>query len=288
VGRLGTSALRLTGSATCVSLLLALAPVAHATGLEGAGVLAIVNQQRAANGIPPITTLDQAYASSWCPKEFETPPTQGETGRVSSPVDDWSEDGTPYSTAPLHQYVVYEPLATVAGDVHTASGVDCMGVGEPELLAAISASPPVFYAFVNERGPLHAVSSELARELPTTPQQQLGEPANTRTGPQILLFTVGLGFQPHATSVALKSSSGVAVQDVKVAAQFDGGVLVPPPLKPGTSYTLQVDWTGEPRQEISGFEVATAPAVTATQTVSFTTDAAPKPSRRRKHRHRRS
>ena len=195
---------------------------------------------------------------------------------------------TPYSTAPLHQYVIYSPLATVAGDVYTAAGIDCMGVGEPELGSAISASPPSFYAFVNERGPRYAVASELARELPRTPQQQLGEPASTRTGPQILLFAVGLGFSPKATSISLKTGAGATVPDVKVAGQFDGGVLVPPPLKPGTAYTLQIGWTGESQQTISGFEVTTAPPVTATQTLSFATAPAPRTThRRRRHEHAR-
>jgi hypothetical protein len=278
----GTRALVLAAIAVAAC---ALAPAAGAAAPEGAAVIAIVNQQRAANGIPPIATLDQAYASSWCPKEFDTPATQGETGRVSAPDDDWSADSTPYSTAPLHQYVIYAPLATVAGDVHTADAVDCMGVGEPDLLQAISASPPAFYAFVNERGPRYAVSSEVARELPTTPQQQLGEPASTRTGPQILLFAVGLGFQPQATTISLTTGSGSAVPDVKVAPQYDGGVLVPPPLKAATAYTLQVDWTGEPQQVLNGFEVTTAPAVTAAQILHFVTAPAPKrPHARRRHR----
>ena len=65
---------RVAGLVICASLVAALAPGAvRAAGLEGASVIAIVNKQRAANGIPPITTLDQTYASSWCPREFEVP-----------------------------------------------------------------------------------------------------------------------------------------------------------------------------------------------------------------------
>jgi hypothetical protein len=278
---------RVAGLVICASLVAALAPGAvRAAGLEGASVIAIVNKQRAANGIPPITTLDQTYASSWCPREFEVPTSNGETGRVSASEDEWTAEATPYSTAPLHQYVIYAPLATVAGDVHTAAGVDCMGVGEPQLLSSISTSPPALYAFVNERGPRYAVASELARELPTTPQQQLGEPASTRTGPQILLFAVGLGFSPKATSISLRTSAGATVPDVKVATQVDGGVLVPPPLKAGTAYTLQVGWSGEAQQTISGFEVTTTPQVTATQTLSFATAPAPRTTHRRRRHER--
>jgi hypothetical protein len=256
---------------------------ARAAGLEGASVVALVNRQRAANGIPPITTVDQEYASSWCPREFEAPFTHGETGRVSAPDNAWSATSTPYSTAPLHQYVIYDPLATIAGDVHMADGTDCMAVGQADFLAPITAPAPIFYAFVSERGPRFARASEVARELPTTPQQQLGYPASERTGPQILLFAIGLGFTPHAAKVSLTTSAGVAVPNTKVAAEGHGGVLVPPPLKAGTSYLLTVGWTGEPRQSIEGFEVVTEPPESAIQTLRFATAPAPKPV----HHHRR-
>ena len=262
------------------------ASASAATSVQGAGVIAIVNEQRAANGIPPITTDDQSYASSWCPREFEAPLTQGETGRVSASTDNWSATTTPYSTAPLHQYVIYAPLATIAGDVDTTKGEDCMGVGQPDLLSAVTAPAPTFYAFVNERGPHYAVSSELARELPTTPQQQLGEPAATRTGPQLLLFEVGLGFSPHAASVTLQTSAGTIVPDVKVAPETEGGVLVSPPLRPGTSYVLHIEWTGEPRPMIEGFETTVVPGQSATQTLSFATAPAPKAKHHRRRAHR--
>lgn len=260
--------------------------VSLAAGLEGAGVVALVNKQRAANGIPPITTIAQQDASSWCPREFEAPLTNGETGRVSASVDTWTLDSTPYSTAPLHQYVIYDPLATVAGDVHTANGTDCMGVSQPDLLEPITAPAPVFYAFVNERGPRFARASEVARELPTTPQQQLGEPASERTGPQILLFAIGLGFSPQASTVALATRAGAAVAGARVAGEAHGGVLVSPPLKPGTAYVLTIDWVGEPQRVIEGFEVTTAPSKSATQTLSFATAPAPKPVHRRHLRRR--
>ncbi len=248
------SALALVAAAVPGALTMGV-PDALGAGLEGASVIALINRQRAANGIPPITTDDQEEASSWCPREFEAPFAHGETGRVSASEDVWSSDATPYSTAPLHQYILYNPLATVAGDVHTASGTDCLGDSEPNLLAPIDTPTPTFYAFVNERGPRYARASEVARELPTTPQQQLGEPASERTGPQILLYAIGLGFTPHASTVTLATRSGAVVAGTKVAAETLGGVLVPPPLKAGTSYVLTIGWTGEPVPRIEGFEV---------------------------------
>jgi hypothetical protein len=269
---------------TTVAIAMSVVSAAQASEPQGAGVIAIVNEQRSANGIPPITTLDPEYASAWCPDEDHGPSGAGEFGRVSAPEDAWSATKTPYSTAPLHQFIIYAPLATAANDVHTPNGVDCMGVGEPDPTLAVATSPPLFYAFVNERGPHYAVSSELAREGPTTPQQELGEPINTRTGPQILLFAVGLGFKPRATSIALRTSAGTPVPGVKIAPQFEGGVLAPPPLKAGTSYLLQVQWTGEPAAFLS-FEGEPTPSVSATQKLSFATAAAPRPKHRVRRRH---
>jgi hypothetical protein len=291
----------LTALAVLVMLMLAAVGAASADAQraqpEGAAVIAIVNGQRAANGIPPITTIDKAYASSWCPNE-EAPLQEGETGRVSAQLAGaWSATHTPYSTAPLHQFVIYAPLATVAGDARTSSGTDCMGVGEPGLGASTLASAPSFYAWVNEKGPRAAVSSEVARELPMTPPQELGEPANERTGPQILLYALGLGLAPTATGVSLSTANGTVVPGAKIANVFLGGVLVPPPLRPGTSYRLQVQWTDmEPAipapilsegQAPSGPEPATLVAgETATQVLDFATARAPakpkRPSRRRK------
>jgi hypothetical protein len=63
-------------------------------------------------------------------------------------------------------------------------------------------------------------------------------------------------------------------------------VLVPPPLKPGIAYQLTIDWVGEPQTTIEGFGLASVPAKTATQTLSFATAPASKPARKRR-RHRR-
>jgi hypothetical protein len=241
--------------------------------LEGAQVLALVNEQRAANGIPPLGDDDQAFAQSWCPDE-EAPFGLGEAGRVSAPEDDyWSADRTPYSTAPLHQFLIYNPAYSVAGDVHTPDGTDCMGLGEAGaerlptvLLGGVepgmpgAALTPRFYAFVNERGPQAAVPRELAIEGPTTPQQQLGEPASEVTGPQISLYVLGFGVDPTPVTLSLSTASGRAVAGAQIARDFDGGVLVPPPLQTGVAYELSVVW-------------AAASGQTATQTLAFATAA---------------
>lgn len=255
---------------------------AAAPAPEGAQVLAIVNAQRAANGIPPITSEDQAYASSWCPDE-DAPFQPGENGRVWASDNVWSAAATPYSTAPLHQQVIYSPLASVAGDV-TVKGQDCMGVGEPGLEASLtSGAPPTFYAFVNERGPAHAVTSELADELPTTPQQEAGFPLDHRTGPQIIMWAEGLALDPMPGAVTLRTASGAVVSGVKVVAGDRDAILVPPVLRPGTSYRVQLEWRALGFAPETGLTVAS----TATQTVDFATQPAPTPPKRTRRRRRR-
>ncbi len=261
------------------------ANAAGAPSSEGAQVIAIVNAQRAANGIPSITTIEQGYASYWCPNE-DGPFQTGEAGRVWAPDNAWSSGATPYSTAPLHQQVIYSPLATIAGDV-SVKGQDCMGVGEPGLEASLAASTPTFYAFVNERGPQHAVTSELADELPTTPQQEVGFPANHRTGPQIILWAEGMGIAPKPTLVSLDSASGAPVAGARLAPGFLDVILVPPILRPRTTYRLQVKWTElEPV-----FSPEAPPTIiageTVTQSLSFTTQAPPAKPPVHTHRPRR-
>lgn len=217
-------------------------PTAASARVEGAQVIAIVNQQRAANGIPAIATNDQSYAG-WCPNE-QAPLSKEETGRASASTDSWTATETPYSTAPLHQQILYSPAAQIAGDVFR-NGHDCFGIGEMLGQELSPASSPTFYAFVNERGPLHAVTAELADELPTTPQQEVGFPLEHRTGPQIILWALGLGLDPVASAPALTTASGAVVPDVRIAPGARDAVLVAPVLKPGTHYVLSIQWQSQ-------------------------------------------
>jgi hypothetical protein len=199
---------------------------------------------------------------------------------------------TPYGTAPYHQQIIYSPTASVAGD-RTVKGQDCMAVGEPGLSSILLTTPsesipappaPTFYAFVNECGPRYAVTSELARELPSTPQQSVGLPADHRSGPQIILWAEGLGPDPRATSVSLTTASGVPVPGVRIASGDRDAILVPPVLRAGVSYRLQVQWVGEEVQlPPEGGPPVISPGPTATQSLSFATQ----PARKHRARHRR-
>jgi hypothetical protein len=136
--------------------------------VQGQAALNAVNAQREANGIPAIGTLDQSFASAWCPNE-DGGPSGGEHWRVWTPdVLPFDQTTTPWQFAPLHEWIIYDPLYTTLGATITESQSapdelnaslwgqqECMGLGG---LAAIlpvqpATTPFQFYAFYGPLGP---------------------------------------------------------------------------------------------------------------------------------------
>lgn len=257
-----------TGLAT--GLILALAPVAaHATTATEA--IALLNSQRAANGIPPVT-LDQSLLRPECDLEDH---------EIAAPeADAWSTSESPWVSAPAHESILYNPLATSAAyGVYATFGSNdptfepgqggwqCMWFGWNDQ-ALNEDGTPHFYSYLSPEGPRSVPVSENASEWPATPQQAAGLPEG-ETGPSILVYAVGLGSRPHIVSAALTSSSGEAVtvrsadgtntyEGRNLLWSWAGDVIPVSPLHPGTSYTATVVWDG-------------AEGVQATQAVSFTT-----------------
>jgi hypothetical protein len=233
--------------------------------VEGAQAIAFLNDQRAANDIPPVIE-NQLLASAWCPAE-DTGPSGGESARVLSPLlASWSPTSSPWDDAPLHQQAMYNPAYTQAGDVD-AAGQACLGIGAP------LPEPPVptFAAFYSDTGPHDVPTTEtVAHEEPLAPQQLVGIPQGRPTGGQIMLYAEGMGEQVEPVSWTLAEADGTPVANVRMAdeqqagaAGYPGyltgvGVLIPPVLKAESAYTLTVVWRG-------------ASEMPATQTLSFTT-----------------
>ncbi len=246
-------ALALTSSA--VVLLFPSGGAYGASALEGASAIAFLNQQRAANGIPPITTINQGDAQSWCPNE-DAP---GASGIVSFGADAWGADTSPWDNGPLHQGAEYDPLVMTAGEVNV-DGNACLGFGKQE---RVPPSTPTAYAFVGDEGPRNVPTMrDVVNELPFSPQELVGIPAG-RTGPQPIFYIYGLG-TVHAAQWSLKTVTGQAVPNVKMVdsrapglAHYPGwhlserAFLVPPPLRNGTSYVITVEWQGSNGLEIS-------------------------------------
>ena len=258
---------------------------ADGTVVDGASAIAFLNQQRAATGIPAVT-LNQAFVTAWCPAE-DTGPWSGESFRDLSPSDTWAADVSPWDAAPLHQFSMYNPLFTAAGDLNVFNqpwdGVDaatpsqaCMGLGD----AASEPATPTFYDFVGDVGASAVPPSETVQgEGPFAPQEVVGIPEGTPTGPDLLLYA--LGFPPatygcsgtcnvEPLSWSLTTAAGVAVPGVQMVDDTnttaygypgyisDGGIMIPPVLATDTVYNASVVWQG-PK------------ATPATQTFSFTT-----------------
>jgi hypothetical protein len=243
---------------------------------EGQGALNFLNEQRAANGIPPLA-LNQTLAASWCPNEDE------DLGigvqHDLSGDGDWAPDYSPWDLAPLHQFSEYSPIYTEAGIVN--SGMDasegCLGVG------GVSPEPPepTFYAFVSDLGPSDVpLTEDVNDEGPIAVQEAVGIPEGTATGPQLLLYARGMSGevpyyanQARVLSWSLTSAGGSLVSGTHLvdeavmagagglfseyARNLTGGaVLIPPPLPLG-GYSLSVTWEG-------------ASGVVATQALTFT------------------
>jgi hypothetical protein len=262
-----------------VVLLLGVSPVASAT--SGPEAVALLNLQRAANGIPG-NLVEDPQLTQGCleydhyralnpsePPHHEivghagyTPLGASAHGEVNAFVDIWTATANPWDTAPIHQWLMFDPTVSTAGYAFS-EGTACMRFdsGGPTPLA------PAFYSFVNDAGPGAVPFSETAYEAPFVPQQLVGIAPATTTGPNILAFASGFG-GARVASVGLTIAGGPPVPDVRFVDSATSGVsgffgnaadIIPVgPLEPGTAYTLTVNW-----QNDSG--------PIGTQTVNFTT-----------------
>jgi len=245
-------------------------PDGSARPLTGLAAIAVLNQQRLANGIPPITGSDTTLASSWCPNESKIG--KAKVAANYSPYAQWDSALTPWDNAPAHQFSLYDPNFTAAGESDSGSP----GGGSPDQACLGLARPldepasPTFYAYVSGSGYSLAPASEtIPGEYPYAPQQLLGIPVSTSTGPQLIFYALGFpgevfadpsrGTAMRVVSWSLDDLSNniaaypVQMVDYQVARHMvpwdassynDGAIMIPPPLQPGTSYVASVLWRG--------------------------------------------
>jgi hypothetical protein len=213
--------------------------------IEGAAAFALVNEQRAANGIPEFTTENQSLAS-WCPNEDHG--AGGSGNRVLSEFTwAWGATESPWETAPFHEALMYDPSFTEAGDVDATGPYD--GTGPVMLAACMSVeherprpSSPQGYVFYAPGGPSDVPPAYTAFEAPHTPAEVLGLPATT--GPNIIAYAVAtnplnrIPSQEGAIAkVSLATEGGEAVSGIRVLESLsESFIVVPPELKPETRY----------------------------------------------------
>jgi hypothetical protein len=241
----------------CCGLLL-IAPRAGADAgpsVEGAGAVADLNAQRSANGISPVT-LNQSLVW-WCPDEDDPTFLPGEWTRELSGYTDWGVESSPWDAAELHQFGMYNPAFSEAGDANVA-GAACMGLGG----IVPTAPEPVFHAFTGDLGPTAVPPLTYTEgEYPFQTQEIVGIPEGQVTGPQLLVYVTGSwpgqppGLELQAESWSLTDEAGEAVPNVRMADEetslaysglhgylFDGGVIVPPVLAPNRHFVATVHW----------------------------------------------
>jgi hypothetical protein len=265
----------LPGLLVIAVLALSAAPALAASAEEA---LAFVNQQRAANGIPALP-LDQSLLRPECSLENHH--------IASSDVAAWSATTSPWDNAPLHQSMLYDPNATAAaygefGEFKSNNPTFPSSVGQWACMwftwnweAPHAAVEPAFYAFVGDHGPSSVPAEEVAGEWPATPAEIVGLPQGATTGPNLLVYALHMGGASHIVAASLTSAAGTPVEVRTVDGEtlyqgqhwifpWRGAVIPVSPLQWSTSYTATVAW-------------ANTNGYVATQTFSFTTEAAPPP-----------
>ena len=220
-------------------------------------VFADINEQRAANGIPSLA-MDQSLLRPECTLQNH---------HIASPSTTWSATETPWGSAPAHQSMLYDPLDAAAGygEYPTFTSNDPTFIPGPAgapwacmwfTWAQPTSGNPTFYSYTNEDGRSNVPLSETTNEWPETPAGLVGLPPNGVTGPNILVYALGMGRSPHIASASLLTSSGQAV-DTRFADGTtpmhdghpllfpDAGDLIPvTPLAPWTAYAATINWVG--------------------------------------------
>jgi hypothetical protein len=259
-------------AALLISLTFSLLVPLQAQATTATEAVALLNAQRAANGLPAGVTLDQSLLRAECDLEDHEIATFGTGG--------WTASTSPWNEAPLHKALLYSPFVTAAsygiyshfwqgGEIEETTPAQCMWFSW-DREAASRLSTPRFYSFVGSSGPSAVPLAERPDELPYSAQQAAGIQAE-ETGPSLILYSLGLGPEPRITAASLTTTSGqpVEVRTIDDGAPYEGqadlvssaGILIPvKPLAGSTQYTASITWEGaEGRQ--------------ATQTISFTTEA---------------
>jgi hypothetical protein len=235
-----------------------------------------LNQQRGANGIPQSATFDE-HKTTGCRNHNEYMAQNGlghgedpgkpgytpegadynNSGEVAAQGGGgWSASTNPWDAAPLHQAILFDPRVGKSGYDESDKGFFCMR------LELVFSNPPtpVFYAYTGNLGPQRVPPREVVCcEGPYAPQEAVGIDQGVPTGPNILFFSRGFGFNNHAASFSLTGPGGAPVEAKFVdsttqpppqgqgyKAFYTGGDLIPvQPLDPFTDYTATVVWAND-------------------------------------------
>jgi hypothetical protein len=256
---------------------------ASAGGSSARALLAALNAQRAANGIPGRVRQNPDWSAS-CGKHVAYMEATGSLGHTEDPASpaytaggNWAAKnsvlatgsswpgGHPFTNAPLHLIQLLSPELHQVG-VEASSGYVCVTTW-PGYDSSPRTAPSVFT--VPGDGAVHVPYVQTPDELPFVPGDFVGLPRGTPTGFNIMVYARGTSDPWHlrVTAASLTGPRGsvpVRVVDrttptVGVYLPPGGGFLIPvAPLEPATTYRASVTFgRGEARRS---WRFTTAPA----------------------------
>jgi hypothetical protein len=244
------------------------AQTAHAATAQQA--IALLNAQRAANGLPAGIVQDPTLTSDCAAHDrymainqqlthYEQPEDPGYSAggayagknSVLSEGDSW-DSADPYESAPLHLDQLLAPRLRTVGSADV-SGFSCTTTF-PGWTGPDPAAPTV-YTYPGNGSAIYP--SEVARELPWTPGELAGLPQGTETGPYVIVLVDAPGQSPFDNPASLSSaiidgpSGSLDVKTVDGETPVPGGTLGPylypggfiipvNPLIPGATYQAHV------------------------------------------------
>jgi hypothetical protein len=264
-------------------VVLAAAGVASAgRGAASGAILAALNAQRVANGIPGPVKENPSWSEK-CARHIAY---MGQTGTLThnedpaspaySAAGNWAGEhsvlargsawpaGGPFANAPIHLIQLMSPELRQAG-VEASAGYVCVTTW-PGYAASGWSKPTVFS--VPGDGTTRVPVAETANELPLVPGDVVGLPRGTRTGFNIMVYAQGVNdpWHLHITAATLTGPGGpVAVRTVDRTSPTIGpylppgsGFLIPvAPLAPGTIYRATVSFGGGEARRTWHFTTAT-------------------------------
>ena len=263
---------------TLLSLVVVALAVAGAAAVGSSAtpgtILAGLNAQRAANGIPGHVRENPAWSQK-CARHIAYMRSTGTFGHGEDPASpaysragNWAGEnsvlakgsswptGDPFAQAPIHLIQLMSPELREAG-VEVSSGYVCVTTW-PGYRPSRWKEPTVFS--IPRNGAVRVPYAETADELPLAPGAAVGMPRGRRTGFNIMVYAEGVRdlWHLHITAATLIGPGGpVALRTVDRTTPTIGpylppgsGFLIPlAPLEPGTTYTASVSFGhGQPRR----------------------------------------
>lgn len=259
-----------------------MALVPNAQGATPARIVALLNAQRAANGIPAGISEDAAWTSA-CKAhdayehandvlghaEIEGKPGYSAAGNLIAQTSVLAEGiqwgpGDPYDNAPYHLFDLLNPRISATG------AADADGFGCVEIELGTLRTPPakvLAYSYPGNRR-RNVPISETAQEQPMTPAQTVGLGTGA-TGPNLFVYFDGPwtnGSRAQIAAATMSSPAGaVALRWIDNTTSDllapTGAILVPvKPLRAGTTYRVRVRGTVTGVVPGSSVEEALAPA----------------------------